>query len=105
MHPLIGVFHLLQGWVLLQGPAKGGVEQEAAFLVALWPVVAGAPVTFQAPADAPALLMHQVMMVPTKLHEVVETRLTTVGPVVYVVPIDITRVRASRKSATPVPAP
>ena len=50
-------------------------------------------------ASEPAFV-HEVMMASTQQHQIVETRLTAIGPVPDVMTIDEFMVRAARKTAS-----
>jgi hypothetical protein len=52
--------------------------------------------------DVVTAFVDETMMVSAKQHEIVEFRFTTIGPVVNVVGVDETGVRAARETATPV---
>lgn len=49
-----------------------------------------------------AAFVHQPVMMAAELHEVVEARLATVGPVLDVVAVDVTRAGAAREAAAAV---
>ncbi len=49
--------------------------------------------------------VHQAMMMPAELHQIVETGLAAVGPVLDVVPVDKALERTAGKAAAVIPGP